>query len=288
MRSYMAVAAALLLASTALAQPTPTPAAVRGAAGRVGPAPSPGSPEQPKTDQTPAAGQPAPEKCESAAQKAIRFAVGWDAEKAKATLESVPADTRSGADFRVASALEPMAEGKLDTALAAVGKAATDFPADPAPEYYRGEMLYWKGNLQGAEAAWKAAVSRAQAELAKNPKKGWASYYLGTARLQLRQFGLAKEALNAALANGASQPLVRYQLGLLAAGEQRWQDAVDEFTAALTEDSGLAYAYYYRGLAWSKLKRTDLLLLDMDRFLTLAPESPDAVKARSVLQSSKR
>ncbi len=288
MRWLLPAAAGLLLATTALAQPTPTPAAVRGTAGRVGQAPPADSAEQPKAEPTPQAGQQAPEKSETAAQKALRYAVGWNAEKAKETLETVPTELKSGADYRVASALEPMAEGKLDESLAAVNKTATDLPAAPAPEYYRGEMLYWKGDVKGAEAAWKSTVTKAQAELAKDPNNGWASYYLGTARLQLRQFGPAKDALNAALANGASQPLVRYQLGLLAAGEQRWQDSVDEFTAALTEDSGLAYAYYYRGLAWSKLKKTDQLLLDMDRFLTLAPESPDAVKARSVLASSKR
>jgi len=282
MRPVLATVAVVLLAGTAFAQPTPTPGAVRGATGRVGEAPPPESAQQPKTDQ--AQGQ----KIESSAQKAIRFAVGWNADRAKEALAAVPEDARTSADYRVARALEPMAEGKLDDALNATTQVAKDFPSTPAPEYYRGEMLYWKGKVTDAEAAWKAAATRAQAELAKEPKNGWASYYLGAAKLQLRDFAAAKTALEAALANGASKPLVNYQRGVLAGAQQRWQDAVDLFTAALTEDSGLAYAYYYRGLMWSKLKKTDQLLLDMDRFLTLAPESPDAVKARSILASSKR
>ncbi len=265
MRPTLAFFAAVTVAAVAFAQPTPTPPAA-----------------QPTPEQ-------AVEKRESEAQKALRYAVGWNAEKAKETLaEATNEAAAASADFKLASALAPMAEGKLDAALAAVSQLAKDAPTAPGPEYFRGELMLWKGDAKGADAAWKAAASKAQALLTKSAKDGWSSLYLGAARIRLRQYGPAKEALSAALGNGASEPLVRFQLGLLAAAEQRWQDSVDAFTAALAKDSGLAYAYYYRGLAWSKLKRTDQLLLDMDRFLALAPESPDAPKARSVLESSKR
>ena len=288
MRPVVVTVAVVMLAGTAFAQPTPTPGVVRGATGRVGGAPPPESAQKPKNDEQPQVDQDQGQKTESSAQKAIRFAVGWNADRAKEALAAVPEDARSGADYRIARALAPMAEGKLDDALNATTQVAKDFPSAPAPEYYRGEILYWKGKVKDAEGAWKAAATRAQAEREKQPKNGWASYYLGAAKLQLRDFAAAKTALEAALANGASKPLVNYQLGLLAGAQQRWQDAVDLFTAALTEDSGLAYAYYYRGLSWSKLKKTDQLLLDMDRFLTLAPESPDAIKARSILASTRR
>lgn len=282
MRSRLSLLLALLVAGTALAQPTPTPAGTRSAGGRAGGQGSASGQEQAKGSE-----QPAPQG-ETTARQAVRYAVGWNAEKARETLERVTGEAAASVDYRVAKALVPMAEGKLDPALAELDQAAKSSPAAPGPEYYRGELLLWKGNAKGAEDAWKAAAAKAQAELTRTPKDGWASYYLGAARVRLRQYGPAREALAAALANGASEPLVRYQLGLVALAEQRWQEAVDAFTAALAKDPGFAYAYYYRGLAWSKLKRTDQLLLDMDRFLALAPESPDAPKARSVLEASKR
>jgi len=53
-------------------------------------------------------------------------------------------------------------------------------------------------------------------------------------------------------------------------------------------ESGLAYAYYYRGLAAEKLGRKDLLINDLDRFLALAPNAPEAAQARALLNAARR
>jgi regulator of sirC expression with transglutaminase-like and TPR domain len=47
-------------------------------------------------------------------------------------------------------------------------------------------------------------------------------------------------------------------------------------------------AYYYRGLAYDKLGRKDLMVLDLDRFVKLAPGAPESERARAVLAGASR
>ena len=53
-------------------------------------------------------------------------------------------------------------------------------------------------------------------------------------------------------------------------------------------DSGFAHAYYYRGLCWDKLGRKDKMLSDLDRFVSLAPNAPEAERAAAILQAAGR
>ncbi|MGH9363252.1 MAG: tetratricopeptide repeat protein, partial [Thermoanaerobaculia bacterium] len=64
--------------------------------------------------------------------------------------------------------------------------------------------------------------------------------------------------------------------------------AVEQLDRAIAMDSGLAYAYYYRGLAAEKLGRKDLLINDLERFLALAPNAPEAERAKAILRAAKR
>ena len=64
-----------------------------------------------------------------------------------------------------------------------------------------------------------------------------------------------------------------------------WGPAVDSLTAALDGNANIAYAYYYRALAADKIDRKDLLINDLQRFLALAPNAPDAPRARRLLEA---
>ena len=79
-----------------------------------------------------------------------------------------------------------------------------------------------------------------------------------------------------------------YQIGVTRAFQQRWPDAVAELTRAIEADSGIAYAYYYRGLAQDKLGRKDQLVLDMERFLALAAAAPEAPQAQAIVKAAQR
>jgi tetratricopeptide (TPR) repeat protein len=88
------------------------------------------------------------------------------------------------------------------------------------------------------------------------------------------------------LDGGSAETL--YQMGSTRAFQQAWADAVALLSQAVEKDSGKALAYYYRGLAQEKLGRKDLMILDLDRFVKLAPTAPEAERARALLAAASR
>jgi tetratricopeptide (TPR) repeat protein len=67
--------------------------------------------------------------------------------------------------------------------------------------------------------------------------------------------------------------------------QQRWQPAIDLLTEALGMNRRIAYAYYLRGMAASQANRKDMTVNDLGRFLELAPNAPEAERARKILAS---
>jgi len=108
------------------------------------------------------------------------------------------------------------------------------------------------------------------------------------AQQRLKQYDASASTLGTLLAAEPDNAAARFQLGLTRAFQAKWSDAVNELTRAVTVDSGLAYAYYYRGLAADRLGKKDVLVNDMERFVALAPKAPEAAKALAILQAAKR
>ena len=108
---------------------------------------------------------------------------------------------------------------------------------------------------------------------------------LGDARQNLRQLPEAISALEKARALAPGNVEVAYQLGVCHAIARNWAQAVDTLTEALGKNSEIAYAYYFRALAADKVDRKDLWINDLERFIALAPEAPDADRARSILEA---
>ena len=65
------------------------------------------------------------------------------------------------------------------------------------------------------------------------------------------------------------------------------QAGFDQLSNAIDLNSGYAYAYYYRALAAEKIGRKDITVNDLDRFLRLAPDAPEAEKASRILQAAR-
>jgi regulator of sirC expression with transglutaminase-like and TPR domain len=78
-----------------------------------------------------------------------------------------------------------------------------------------------------------------------------------------------------------------YQMGATRYLQQRWQDAVDLTTQALERNQRLAYGYWVRGNAAGQVDRKDLLVNDLRRFVELAPNAPEAERARRILSTIK-
>ncbi|MGH2669470.1 MAG: tetratricopeptide repeat protein, partial [bacterium] len=190
---------------------------------------------------------------------------------------------QADANAHVATALGRVLEQekKYGEAEARLRKATELSPRDPASFVYLGETLLRQRKGAEADAAFTRAVELAQAQ-----GGGEAAYYLGDAQQRLRRFDEAVATLEGA--SGPAPALVPYQIGVTRAFQQSWSAAAEQLTRAIEMDSGLAYAYYYRGLANDKLGRKDLLVNDLERFLTLAPDAPEAEQARAVLRAVKR
>jgi tetratricopeptide (TPR) repeat protein len=210
-------------------------------------------------------------------QKILEYNVA-QAREALARIDSEP--EKLAAEGRILGLEKKWAEGE-----AKLAKAAELAGADAAIWNHLGELRERAGNAAGARDAYQRA-----SDLARKQVEGGggadASYQLGRALQGLRSFDAAAEQLQKAQQGGA--PLATYHLGVVRATQERWQESLDVLTQAINANSGIAYAYYYRGLAASKVNRKDLLINDLDRFLKLAPTAPEADRVRRMLQSAKR
>ena len=159
-------------------------------------------------------------------------------------------------------------------------KATELAPNDPAPFVYLGEVYLRQRRGGDADSAFRKA-----ADLARAKGGSTAAYYLGVAQQRLKQYDDAVATLQGAQAPAPA--LIPYQIGVTRAFQENWPAAAEQLTSAIGMDSGLAYAYYYRGLAQDKLGRKDLLVNDMERFLALAPNAPEAEQAKAILRAVK-
>lgn len=199
--------------------------------------------------------------------------------QARAALGGLAEPAKLAAEGRILGLEKKWAEAE-----AKLRKATELQGDDPAIWNHLGELRERAGNSAGAREAYQRAADLARQRVASGG--GDAHYQLGRALAGLRSFDQAVEHLRQAQQGGA--PLATYQLGVTRASQESWQEAVDLLSQAIGANSGIAYAYYYRGLAASKVGRKDLLINDLDRFLKLAPTAPEAERARRMLQSVRR
>jgi tetratricopeptide (TPR) repeat protein len=78
-----------------------------------------------------------------------------------------------------------------------------------------------------------------------------------------------------------------YQLGLARSRKDEWTQAAEAFTRATELNSGFAYAHYYAGMAYSRIKRPDQVVKYFERFLKLAPKAPERSAVASILKTIK-
>jgi tetratricopeptide (TPR) repeat protein len=177
-------------------------------------------------------------------------------------------------------------EEMLNRGLEILEAAAKADPADPVVEYYRGIALAWVDRENDAKKAWQNAEARARAIISDSPKDATAQYYLGAALVrQNKQANNARKALKKASQHGFDQVMVDFQTGLSYLLQQKWGPARKAFDEVHEFDPRFSHLYYYRGIAWDKLGEKDKLINDFDQFVKLAPNAPEASRARAVLKA---
>jgi len=172
---------------------------------------------------------------------------------------------------------------KLSEALELLTEAVTLDPADPAAPYYRGVVLKVQKKHDAADDAWRMARDHAKAKTSVNPKDARSQYYLGAARVRLKDPSGARKALTTAATQGFDPRMVDLQVGLTHILDKDWNAAKSALDAVIEADDRFAPAYFYRGVVWSKLGHNDKMAQDLEEFLLLAPGSPDAEAANVLL-----
>lgn len=76
-----------------------------------------------------------------------------------------------------------------------------------------------------------------------------------------------------------------YQLGLVKARRQDWQGSAEAFEHAALLNPSFAYAYYYAGNAWSRLRQADRVSANFERFLKLAPNAPERPAVSNIMRT---
>ena len=75
-------------------------------------------------------------------------------------------------------------------------------------------------------------------------------------------------------------------MGLVQAQRSDSAGAAVSFEQAASLDPTFAYAYYYAGLASSRIGRPDRMAINFERFLQLAPEAPEgSPRVQSLMRS---
>lgn len=237
--------------------------------------------ENPQPGQGQGNNPPAPEPPPAAIGTVDRKLLEYRTSEARSAINSVSGQADSNAYVAAAMGRVLEQEKNYGDAVSRLRKATELAPSDPEPWVYLG-AVYARQNQKGeADSAFRHAV-----DLAQGKSDGDALYFLGVAQQQLGQYDQAVETLERARSRGDA--IVSYQIGLTRAYQKNWGAAVEQLDRAVNGDSGLAMAYYYRGLANQQLGRTDKMINDMERFVDLAPKSPEADRARAILQAMRR
>jgi tetratricopeptide (TPR) repeat protein len=130
---------------------------------------------------------------------------------------------------------------------------------------------------------------RAYEQLATRPDTDpWRHIGLSGIALIASNAGEAVREADRAVAIGGSLAEAHYQRGLALSANQNMPDAAAAFDKAGDLDQSWAYPHYYAGIAYSKMKRSDLTATHFQTFLKLAPQAPERAEVQAILRTLAR
>ena len=178
--------------------------------------------------------------------------------------------TVSAADLM--TAIEQYKNGQIEEAETALQELAKESPNDELVNYYLGKVLLEKKEYSAAADVLGRAVAATR-------------YQLGLAHMYDEKLPEAAADFQAAAPVEQNNPDYFLHYGMLLLKQDKSKDAADKLQKALDLDANNAYAHYYLGLAENKLGRADLMLVNFRKFLELAPDTPEAARVRSLLNT---
>ena len=126
---------------------------------------------------------------------------------------------------------------------------------------------------------------RTYARLAESGEPAWGAIGKSAVQVIDRQLDEALASANQAVGQSGSVPEAHYQRGVVLMTRKDYGDAAGAFAKAAQLDPTFAAAYYYAGLANSRIKRIDLTANNFEIFVKLAPNAPERPEVESVLRT---
>lgn len=168
--------------------------------------------------------------------------------------------------------------GKYREAIDAVSSASREGSTEARLLYLVAQSHERLNDAEGARRAYEQLANRGDDD-------PWR--FVGRSALSLKQQHLADAlaAANDAVTRGPSVPEAHYQLGLVHSFRDDFAKAAAAFDRATQLDPAFAYAHYYAGLSYYKIKRIDLMASHFEGFLKLAPEAPERPEVESIMRT---
>jgi len=207
---------------------------------------------------------------------------------AAAMMLSAPAFLR-GQDLPPVSQAQQFFEaGQFDQALKAIADMRTKGTAGLSETFLAAQILMKQGQNDRAKdefgklASMDDPVLRLVGESSKAALEDDRDKSL---ELAMKAVDQAKSAEGDEAAKKAREFYAQYQLGLVKAKKEDWAGAAEAFNRAGELNPTFAYAHYYAGLAYSRIKRPDQVSKHLEMFLKLAPKAPERSAVQSILRS---
>jgi tetratricopeptide (TPR) repeat protein len=167
--------------------------------------------------------------------------------------------------------------GKYEEAIGAISAQ----PGGPGPEslYLAGQSCV-RLNRQDEARAQFARLSQGV-----DPPTPWSLVGESATALVNGNHPEAVDKASRAVALAPDQFHPNYQLGLAQSAVEQWEPAAAAFEKAATINGSFAYAHYYAGLAYSRLRQIDRMATHLEYFLKLAPNAPERAAVEAMMRS---
>lgn len=167
--------------------------------------------------------------------------------------------------------------GQNDQALQRIAEDRGQGGAGPADAYLAGQILIKLHRGDEARQEFQRLTDAGDPVLALVGQSA-------TALLD-NQNDRAVELAEQAVAQGPDRFHAHYQLGHAKSQFQDWAACAEAFHQAATLDPSFAYAHYYAGLSYSRIRRADRTSEHFERFLKQAPNAPERAAVESLMRT---
>ncbi|MDP1571186.1 MAG: hypothetical protein Q8L86_14425 [Vicinamibacterales bacterium] len=194
--------------------------------------------------------------------------------------------------------------GSALVALLAISTAAAAQDASPQALYEAGqydavlarvdaERGAGRESLESAFMAAQAARRLGQGDrvvqeyerLASSPNPAWAALGRAGAALERGDLDQAQGAAGEAIGLEGGLGFAHYQLGMVHARRNNHEAAGQAFARAAELMPSFAYAHYYAGLSFQRVKNINRMATHFEQFVQLAPNAPERTQVLVVLRS---